>query len=344
MFSVNIFVGTEFVLTLNGKRHYAVLKDINMEGVEERVTSPKTERVSIWKLGGLSWRALGLSLWLELYQGTLLTHAAALSFYFLLALFPLLLFLITILGFFAEPGAEMRTQLLSQLSQVLPYSASALIYTTVDEIAENADGAKLSFGLITALWIISSGMGAISEALNAMYGVREARPFWKIRLSAVGLTLVLAVLIISALLLLLYGGEIGEKVAEYFNQSSHYATLWVVAQVPIILAFVLFAFALIYYFAPNLHDQKWYWITPGAIVGVSLWLLVSILFRIYLHYFNTYSVTYGSLGAVIILVLWFYLTGVAILIGGKINAEIENAAADIGVPGAKHHGEKVADE
>jgi membrane protein len=187
-------------------------------------------------------------------------------------------------------------------------------------------------------------MGAISESLNAMYGVKESRPFWRVRAAAIGLTITLAVLIISALLLILYGGEIGEGIAVYFNQGSNFIAVWVIAQVPIVLAFVLLSFALIYYFAPNVYDQKWYWITPGSLIGVSLWLLVSFFFRIYLRYFDSYSVTYGSLGAVIILMFWFYLTGIAILIGGKINAEIENAAAQAGVPEAKHHGEKTAED
>ena len=311
---------------------------------EQNTTTTTAERKSIWKLGGLSWRTLLKHVWTEIYQGALLTHAAALSFYFLLALFPLLLFLITMLGFFTQYGTELRAQMLSILSGVVPRSASTLIYTTVDEIGSNADSGKLSFGLLTALWVASSGIGAISESLNAMYGVKESRPFWKVRVAAIGLTIMIAVLIISALLFILFGGEIGEAVANYFNQSSHFATLWTLAQVPIVLAFVLLAFALIYYFAPNVYDQKWYWITPGSIIGVLLWLLVSLLFRIYLRYFDSYSLTYGSLGAVIVLMLWFYLTGVAILIGGKINAEIENAAANIGVPGAKHHGEKAAED
>lgn len=311
-----------------------------METIEDHVTELKPKRVSIWRLGGLSWRALALSLWLEIYQGALLTHAAALSFYFLLALFPLLLFLITILGFFAEPGEEMRIELLVHLSQMLPRTASELIYTTVDEIAKNADSVKLFFGLASGLWIISSGMVAMSEAVNAMYGVKEARPFWRVRLLAVGLILVLAVLILSALTLLLYGGEIGDLLANFFNQGDLYAVLWTAAQIPIVLAFMLFAFALIYYFAPNLHDQKWYWITPGSVLGVALWLLISFAFRLYMRHFDNYSVTYGSLGAVIVLMLWLYLTGVTILIGSKINAEIEAAAATLGVPGAKHHGEK----
>jgi membrane protein len=304
----------------------------------------QAERASIWKLGGLTWRRLLRRVWLEIYEGTLLTHAAALSFYFLLALFPLLLFLITMLGFFAESGIEMRNQMLAYLSRIAPVTASLLIATTVDEIARNADGAKLLFGLSTAFWVASSGMIAISEGLNAMYGVREVRPFWKVRLMAVVLTLILALTIISALLLLFYAGEIGAQVAQYFNQSHYFAVLWTVLQAPILLVFLFLAFAVIFYYAPNLYDQRWYWITPGSIVGVTFWLLVSLLFRFYLRHFDSYSVTYGSLGAVIVLMLWLYLTGVAILIGGKINADIENAAAKAGIPGAKHHGEKSPDE
>ena len=308
--------------------------------IEQSTTSPAGERKSVWQLSNLSWRALGKRVWLEIYEGSMLTHAAALSFYFLLALFPLMLFLITILGFFAESGTELRSQLLVTLSKVVPYSASTLIYTTVDEIGQNADGSKLSFGILTALWIASSGMGAISEALNAMYGVKESRSWWKVRLASVGLTIALAVLIISALLLILYGGEFGEAITNYFNQTRDFETFWIIAQVPVVLVFVLITFAMIYYFAPNLYDQKWYWITPGSIIGILLWLFVSLLFRIYLRYFDSYSVTYGALGAVIVLMLWFYLTGVAILIGGKINAEIEGAAAEVGIAGAKHHGDK----
>lgn len=307
---------------------------------EEKPTEFEEVRRSLWKLGDLSWRVLAQRVWLEIYEGSLLTHAAALSFYFLLALFPLMLFLITILGFFAESGTELRQQMLSTLSRIVPYSASTLIYTTVDEIGKNAGGGKLSFGILTALWIASSGMGAISEALNAMYGVRESRPWWKVRLASVGLTVALAVLIISALLLILYGGEFGEAVTEYFNQDRDFVGFWVFAQVPLVLAFVLLTFAMIYYFAPNLYDQRWYWITPGSLIGILIWLAVSFLFRIYLRYFDSYSMTYGALGAVIILMLWFYLTGVSILIGGKINAELEGAAAEVGVAGAKQHGQK----
>lgn len=320
-----------------------VTSDVSMSEIEpdDKVA---LVRASLWDLGGLTWREIGRRVWLEIYAGTMLTHAAALAFYFLLALFPLLLFLVSLLGYFAEMGTELRTQTLVYLSRIVPRSASALIYTTVDEITKNAGGGKLSFGLLSALWVASSGVSAIGDALNAAYGVRETRAWWRAKVSALGLTIMLALLIISAMSLVLYGGEIGEAAALYFNQGTRFTTLWAVAQVPLVLAFVLFSFALIYYFTPNLYEQKWYWITPGSLLGVALWLLVSFLFRVYLRYFDTYSVTYGSLGAVIVLMLWFYLSGVAILIGGKMNAEIENAAAAAGLPGAKHHGEKAPED
>jgi membrane protein len=295
---------------------------------------------SIWKLGGLTWRELGRRIWLEVYESDIFVRAAALSYYFLLALFPLLLFLTATLGYFAEAGTELRRNLLRYLGQVAPRSASELIYTTVNEISKEADGGKLSFGLLAALWFASYGLGAISDTLNAAYGVRESRPWWRLRLIAIGLTIALAVLIISALSLVLYGGEIGEGLANRNGSGEAFMLAWNIFQWPIVLAFVFFAFALIYYFAPDLYHQKWYWITPGSLTGVLLWLLVSFCFRIYLRYFDRFSLTYGSLGAVIILLLWFYLTGAAILIGGKVNAEIEHAAAERGVPEARLDGEK----
>lgn len=303
-------------------------------------TQDQKALASIWKLGGLTWQEMGRRVWLEIYESDLFTRAAALSYYFLLGIFPLLLFLTAMLGYFVNTGAELRENLLSYLGRVVPRSASELIYTTINEISKDAGGGKLSFGLLAALWFASYGMGAISETLSAAYGVKESRPWWRVRLLAIGLTIALMVLIISALVLVLYGGEVGEGMANRFGFGEAFMLVWNVLQWPIMLAFVLFAFALIYYFAPDLSHQKWYWITPGSVTGVALWLLGSFCFRFYLRYFDRYSMSYGSLGAVIILLLWFYLTGIAILVGGKVNAEIEHAVAETGAPGAKLDGEK----
>jgi membrane protein len=301
-------------------------------------------KTSIWRLGGLKWKTLAKRVWGELYEGELTTHAAALSFYFLFALIPLLGFLLTLLGFFVEGGTQLRRSLFGYLGRIVPSSAFTLISSTLDEIVTSASGFRLWLGLIIALWLASSGVAALSDALNAMYGVRESRPWWRVRAWALGLTAALVILILSALVLVVYGGEIGETIAGYIGQGELFTTLWTALQVPVAVLFVLLAFALIYYFAPDLYDQKWYWITPGSLLGAVLWLIVSGVLRIYLRFWNAYSVTYGSLGAVIILMLWFYVTGIAILLGGKINAEIENAAARAGVPEAKLHGEREAEE
>jgi membrane protein len=293
-----------------------------------------------WETGGLGWKELLRRVWREARQDILFNRAAAMAFYFLFSLFPLLLFLTALLGIFSQRGTELRDDMLSYLSRVAPVSASALIYETVDEIGKASSGGKLSFGFLLALWTASSGVVAIIEALNAAYDVKESRPWWKERLLAIGLMLAIAVLVVTALLLVLYGGDIAEALAASLGFGAVFTVAWKILQWPIVLAFVLAAFILVYYFGPNVHCQKLRWIVPGAAVSLSVWLLVSFGFRIYLRYFNTFSATYGSLGAVIILMAWFYLTSLAILIGGEINTEIEHAAAEAGSPEAKKPGEK----
>jgi membrane protein len=273
-----------------------------------------------------------------------LNRAAILSFYFLLALFPLLLFLTALLGYFADAGTELRHNLLTYLRAIVPVSASDLINTTVDEISQKSSGGKVSFGLLTSLWFASSGMGAIIEGLNVAYDVKETRAWWRRTLLAILLTIALAVLIITALALMFYGSRIAGGIANRYGFGAAFTEAWTVLRWLFVLVFVFLAFQSIYYFAPDLHEQQLRWLTPGAAAGVILWLLVSFLFGSYLNFYNNYSVVYGSLGAVIILLLWFYLTGVTILIGGEVNALIEQAAARAGDPEAKGAGEKSPDE
>lgn len=295
---------------------------------------------SLWKLGGLSWGALGKRVWKEIQKDEVFGRAAQLAYYFLLALFPLLLFLTSVIGLMMGAQTELRQSLFSYLAKVLPSSASQLVSTTVTEVSAASGGGKIAFGILAALWAASNGMGAITEALNIAYDVKESRPWWRQRLTAIALTIALSVLIISALALVLYGGHIADYIAANYGYSQVFTTAWKILQWPIVLGFVLLSFALIYYFAPDVRDQRWIWITPGSVIGVALWLLVSFCFRIYLHFFDSYSATYGALGAVIVLMLWLYLTGAAILIGGEVNSEIEHAAAKAGQPDAKEEGEK----
>lgn len=299
---------------------------------------------SLWALRNISWLELAKRVWKETNDDKMFGRAAELSYYFLLALFPLLIFLTSIIGLAIGQGTETRQQLFSYLARIMPPSAFQLIEATMIEVTNGSGGGKISFGLLAALWAASNGMSAITDSLNVAYDVEEGRPWWKSRLVAITLTVALSVLIVSALLLVVAGGHIGEGIAGHFGFSSAFATGWKIVQWPLVFAFMMLAFALIYYFAPDLREQKWSWLTPGAAIGVVLWLLVSLGFRIYLHYFDSYNKTYGSLGAVIILMLWLYFTGAAVLIGGEINSEIENAAAEQGAPEAKERGEKAPRE
>ncbi len=290
---------------------------------------------SLWKLGGLSWLELGKRVWAEINGDDVWGRSAQLAYYFLLALFPLLIFLTATLGLMLDAGAGLRGALFNYLSEVMPGSAFQLVDTTMSEITGASGAGKLSFGLLATLWVASNGMGAITQALNTSFDVKESRPWWKQRLVAIVLTIALSVLVITALLLMLWGGRAADFLAAHYQLGGFFPFAWKTLQWPIILAFMVTSFALIYYYAPDLKDQNWKWLTPGSAIGVALWLLVSFGFKIYLHFFDSYSTTYGSLGAVIVLMLWLYLTGAAILIGSEINAEIESAAAHTGKPSLK---------
>jgi membrane protein len=295
---------------------------------------------SMWKLGGIGWVQLAKRVWAEINEDDVWGRAAQLAYYFLLALFPLLIFFTAALGLMLGAGEGLRTSLFNYLGQVMPGSAFQLVDSTMTEITGASGAGKLSFGLLATLWAASNGMGAITQALNAAYDVKDERPWWKQRLIAVALTMALSVLVIGALLLMLVGGRVADALAAHYELGGFFPIAWKTIQWPLIFAFMVTAFALIYYFAPDVRDQKWMWLTPGSTIGVVLWLLVSLGFKLYLHFFNSYSATYGSLGAVIILMLWLYLTGAAILIGSEINSEIENAAAEAGAPDAKPRGSK----
>ena len=299
---------------------------------------------SLWSIGKLGWFGLAKRVWKEVQEDDVFGRAAQLSYYFLLALFPFLIFLTSIIGLVLGSGTGTRHALFNYLARVMPPSAYQLISSTVTEVSASSSGGKISFGILAALWAASNGLTAITGSLNSAYDLEETRPWWKQRLTAIVLTIALSVLIISALVLVVAGGHIADWLAYHFGLGDTFPLIWKIIQWPVVLACMTFAFALIYYFAPDTREQKWMWLTPGAVIGVVLWLLVSLAFRVYLHFFNSYSATYGSLGAVIILMLWLYLTGAAVLIGGETNSEIENAAAEQGQPEAKEKGEKSPQE
>lgn len=297
---------------------------------------------SIWKLGGLSIAELGKRVWRAFNDDFLLDRAAALAFNFILAIFPLLLFLVSVLGIFASRGTALRESLMQYLSQVLPPAAFQVVNHTMAEIAKNSGGGKLTIGIVLTLWFASGGMSSMMSALDGAYELREGRSLLRFRATALGLTVAVSILIVSALFAILAGSYIVNVLGSRLGLGEFAIMAWRAGEILVALAFVSVSFSLIYYFGPDLHEQHWYWITPGSILGVVLWVAASFGFRIYLHFFNSYSRSYGSLGAAIILLIWLYITGLAFLIGGEVNAQIEHAAALRGHPEAKAPGEKKA--
>lgn len=302
---------------------------------------PRSE-TSPWKLGGLTWPALGKRTWAEMNKDDVLGRAAQLAYYFMLAIFPALFFLVSIFGIVAHGNSELRDSLMRYISTVMPGDASGLVQRTLQQIIQSSSGTKIWLGLLGALWTASAGMSSLMDVLNITYDVPEGRPYWKKRLIAIALTAAVATLTVAALVLILYGPKIADAIFSRVGLGSAFALLWKIVQWPVAVFFVVLAYALVYYEGPDVEQRKWYWITPGAAVGVFLWVVASFAFRAYLHFFNSYNQTYGALGGVIILMLWLYVTALAILTGSEVNSEIEHAAAERGEREAKAPGQKAA--
>jgi membrane protein len=308
------------------------------EQVEQRNSPPK--RPSPWNLGGLTLRQLALRVWHDINDDDVFGRAGQIAYGFLFAVFPLFMFLLAILGIVAGPHSAIQQHLVMEATDAMPPAAAQVVQHVVREVARASGSGKLSFGLILTLIAATSAMTNVMDTLNAAYSVREARSFLKFRGIAVGLTVTIGVLILIAMTIVLYGNGIANHGGNFVGLSGVTTWMWKISQWPVAVFFLLLSFALIYYFGPDVEFPAWHWISPGSVTGVFLWAVVSFGLRVYLHFFNSYSKTYGSLGAVMILLLWFYVTGIAILVGGEVNAEIENAAAKRGVPEAKEKGEK----
>jgi membrane protein len=303
--------------------------------------SQPPEEISPWKLGGLSARELGKRVWKSVNDDNVFNRSAELAYYFFLALFPALIFLTSILGLFAAPGTAIHNRLLQYIGEAMPGSAYQLVQQILTETNKASGGGKITFGLLFTLWSATQGMVAVQDTLNAVHDVKEQRPFWKARGIALGLTVVGSALVVIALAGILGGDAIAKYVGAHWGLGPVAIWTWRIVQWPIALAFLALVFSMTYYFAPDVEQPHWEWLTPGAVAGMLTWILASVALRIYMHYFNSYSATYGSLGAVIILLTWFYVTGLMLLLGAEVNAEIENAAANRGRPDAKRKGDKV---
>lgn len=254
------------------------------------------------------------------FDEDIFSSAAQVAFYFSFAIFPLLLFLVSLIGLVLSSADDLRGELFYYLRQIMPFSAFELVQTTIREVTESSSGGKLTIGFFIALWSASAGVDSIRIALNSVYNLKEKRAWWKTKLLSLSFTFIITILISIALAIVFYGWKFISFVLGLLSLPIPEGLFLILIQWSAVLIVLFMVFDLLYSFIPSHSPLKWKWITPGAIVGIILWLLLSFGFRLYLNYYNTYSRMYGSLGAVIILMLWLYLTSLVILIGGLINA------------------------
>lgn len=259
----------------------------------------------------------------EIDEDDCLGLAAQLAFYFLLALFPAVLVVVALIGYL--PVHNIFPELLAALATVAPAELVILIRNQFDQIAQGSRVGLLTVGILGAIWSSSAATVAIIDALNTAYDIPEWRAWWKRRLLALALTVGLAVTIVLSLALLLIGPKALVWSVAWLGLDPFAAAVWQLLRWPALMLLLIFVLDLLFYLAPNRH-VPWVWITPGALTSALLWIASSIGFRYYVSHIGNYAATYGAIGGAIVTMLWFYVSGLAILVGAELNAVIEQAA------------------
>ncbi len=287
---------------------------------------------SLWDLQGVPVHVIARRTWNALLNDNLFGSAAELGYWFLFALFPTLVSASAIIGLTARHASEDYDLLLHYMALAIPPSAFNIVLVTFNQITASSSGRKVTLGFAVALWAASAGFSAIQGSMNAVYRVKETRAYWKVRGAAVLISTLLSLLLTAILASLLAADLLAHAASLHIlHHAISDPIVLVIRIVGWIVAVALLAllFAIIYYWAPDVKHRQWRWLTPGGAIGIIGWVLASVGLRIYLHFFNSYTAVYGSLGAVIILLTWFYLSGLMLLIGGAVNSEIEAAAAEL---------------
>ena len=284
----------------------------------------------------LGWSGFLKKLYRRWSDNAITDRAAQLAYYFVFALFPFLTFLVTLTAYLPLQGA--MQELLARLDELMPGEAMAIVQDQLQKLLTVQRPRLLTVSLLLAVWSASRGVDAIRTSLNLAYDVKESRPYWKTQALAVGTTVIGAVVVLLSITLIALGGKAGEWLAGQLGIQQVYAMVWAFLRWPITMFLIMFVAATLYYFLPDV-EQEWRFITPGSVVGTHLWLLVTWGFSQYVEHFGKYDVTYGSIGGVIVLLTWLYLTGLIFLLGGEINAILEHAAHEGKAPGARTAGE-----
>ena len=285
----------------------------------------------------LSWREILKRTFTEAFwKDNCLGMAAQLAYYFFFALFPALLFLVAVASYF--PVDALIDDMFRTIGGFAPPEVLSIITDQIKKISEGEEGGLLTAGMVITIWSTSAAMVAIIDTLNSAYDIEEGRPWWKVRLIAIGLTVGVSLFILVSFALVIVGPTMAERVANAMNLGLVFEWTWKILQWPVVFALASAGIAIVYYYAPD-AEQDWVWLTPGSIFATTLWLAASLGFKYYVANMGNYTETYGVLGAAMVLMLWFYISGLVILIGAEMNAEIEHAS-----PYGKEQGEKVPGE
>jgi membrane protein len=289
--------------------------------------TPTGEHETPTELGPGSWLAAGRRSLKEFKADALTDRAATLTYYGVLAIFPALLFLVTLLGLF---GAHAQP-LINNLATVVPGGAQSTILAAVRHLQGDHSGAGLLaiVAMAAALWSASSYTAAFMRASNVIYDVPEGRPVWKTLPIRVGVTLVLMVLLVASALIVVFTGGLAVRLGHVLGIGSTAVTVWDIAKWPVLLILVSLMLALLYWASPN-AKQGFRWVSPGGFVAVVGWLIASGLFTVYIANFGHYNKIYGSLATVIIFFVWLWITNIAVLLGAEFNAELERGRAMAG--------------
>lgn len=280
----------------------------------------------------IDWKRFFPRLYHKILDTDVFNRAAQCGFYFSFAFFPLLFFLISLFGLVLVSTEGLKHELFVYLHEIMPRSAFDLVQKTLSEIIDNSSGGKLTLGLLVTLWSASAGIDSLRSSLNAVYELREGRSWWHTKLQSLVLTLLFIILVTVVLAGVAYGWKLVQLSLGYIGFEVTSPLVLVTIQWITILVVMLFVTEVLFSWVPCFDKFHWVWISPGAIVSMVLWVILTTGFRFYLQYFNTYDKAYGSLGAVIILMLWMYLTAMAVLIGGAINSVLTKMSGNTDAP------------
>jgi membrane protein len=274
------------------------------------------------KLGARSWLGVLKRTVREFREDNLTDWAAALTYYGVLALFPALLALISVLGLVGGSATE---PLIANLGSVAPGAAKQILTTAIQNLQKNqgAAGIAFVFGLAVALWSASGYVAAFMRASNAIYDIGEGRPIWKTAPVRVAVTLVLLVLLAASALAVVLTGGLAQQVGGLIGLGSTAVTIWDIAKWPVLLLVISFMFAILYWASPNVKQPGFRWLSPGGVFAVLIWVIASAAFAFYVANFSSYNKTYGAMAGVIIFLIWLWISNIAVLLGAELNAELE---------------------